>query len=46
MDVGFVKLMSNSFCENRVFKMNYIFSSAVTCDAVVLNLFGTILLEV
>jgi hypothetical protein len=33
VDVGFVKLTLDSFCGNRFFK---IFSSAVTCAAVVL----------
>jgi hypothetical protein len=43
VDVGFVKLM-DSFCGNRVFKMNT--QSAVTCAAVVLSFFETILLNV
>jgi hypothetical protein len=33
VDVGFVKFMSDSFCGNRVFKMNIQFSCPVTCAA-------------
>jgi hypothetical protein len=36
MDVGFVKLMVDSFCGNGVFKMNIQFCCPVTCAAVVL----------
>jgi hypothetical protein len=35
MDVGFMKLLSDSFRGNRVFKMNKVLSSAVTCIAMV-----------
>jgi hypothetical protein len=36
MDVGFVKLTSDSFCGNRVFKTNVQFFCPVTCAAVIL----------
>jgi hypothetical protein len=36
VDVGFVKLTSDSFCTNRVFKMNIQFCCPVTYAAVVL----------
>jgi hypothetical protein len=46
VDVGFVKLTSGSFCGNRVFKMNIPFFCPVTCAALVLCFFETILLNV
>jgi hypothetical protein len=36
MDGGFVKLTPDSFCGNRVLKMNIQFCCPVTCAAVVL----------
>jgi hypothetical protein len=36
VDVGFVELISDSFCGKRVFKMNIQFCCPVTCAAVVL----------
>jgi hypothetical protein len=36
VDIGFVKLTLDSFCGNRVFKMNIQFCCPVTCAALVL----------
>jgi hypothetical protein len=44
VDVRFFKLMSDSFCGNRVFKMNIQFCCPVTCAAVLEWFFETILL--
>jgi hypothetical protein len=44
VDVGFVKLASDSVCGNRVFKFNIQFCCPVTCAAAVLWFFETILL--
>jgi hypothetical protein len=41
VDVGFVKLMLDSFCGNIVFKINIQFCCPVTCTAVVLSRFWT-----
>jgi hypothetical protein len=46
VDVEFVKLMLDSFCGNRGFKMNIQFCWPVTCAAVVLIFFETLLLNV
>jgi hypothetical protein len=47
LDVGFVKLTSDSFCWNRVFKMNILFCCRVICATVVTWFFlETILLNV
>jgi hypothetical protein len=46
VDAGFVKLTSDSFCGNRVFRMHIQFCCPVTCAAVVLWFFETILLSV
>jgi hypothetical protein len=43
VDVGFVKLTSDSFCRNRVFKMNIQFCRPVTCVPVLVSFFETIL---
>jgi hypothetical protein len=39
MGVGFVKLRSDSFCGDRVFKMNIQFCCPVTCAAIVVRFF-------
>jgi hypothetical protein len=46
VDIGFVKFTSDSFCGNRVFKMNIQLCCPVTCAAVVLWLLETFLLTV
>jgi hypothetical protein len=46
MDVGFVKLMLDSFSGNRVFKMNTHFCHPVTCAAIDLRFFETVLFSV
>jgi hypothetical protein len=45
VDVGFEKLKSDSFCGNRVFKMNIQFCCPIICAAVVLQFFETNLLN-
>jgi hypothetical protein len=46
VDVGFLKLTSDSFCGNKVFGMNIQFCCPVTCAAAVLWFFDNILLNV
>jgi hypothetical protein len=46
VEVGFVKLTSDSFCGNKVFKMTIQFRCPVTCAAVILWFLETVLLNV
>jgi hypothetical protein len=46
VDLGFVKLTSDSFCGNRVFKLNIQFCCPVTCAAVFQRFFETIFINI